>query len=982
MCSVKSESVVSRGCCHYRLAFVVAHNVGRGTAAVNRGIPHVCNLPCTGLLGRHEESAQIEHLLDAIPGGPVGLGLEGAPGIGKTSLLRDAVASARQRGHRTAVTTPTEPDTDLAFAGLGDLFDDPPDEALAGLPEPQRRALLTALYAEDAALAPTDPLALPRAVLGLLRALSAEAPLLVVIDDEQWLDRPSARVLAFALCRLKTEPVGVLVVCRPATDGPLWPELARGFTTGLRERILAPLGLDAIQDLIASTIGRPVPGPTLRRVFDASGGNPLYALAIARELQATGSTGAADGSLPVPRTLVDAIAKRLDELDPRARDPLLVVAAMSDPTIALIQAVLPQFVLADLDGAERAGVIDIVGDRLSFTHPLLASTHYSRTPAARRREIHRLLAEVVLDEVQHAQHLALGAEAPARQLALTLERAGEHASERGAPEVAARLLEQACRLTPADAEEARWSRTVAAAEQHWTGGDLARARVLLERLLTHLPSGPIRARALKQLAQIRTDNFEAATALFEQALAETGGHLRIATEIELLLAEVWGNRGDQTVSMTHVRAAVRLAEQAEDPGLLAEALSGAGIAAFFSGDGVQRDLMARAIAAERHAGQLSPYRRPSTSLGNQLLWSDDLDAARPLLEGSLATAVEQGDEYDRSALLFHLAHLEWEAGNTAAAERHTREQMDAGLQLADEQAESYQLWLQGFIAVRHGNLKAAREHAEEAINVATRIGDHFIAAFSSAIVAAVELWTGEALAAHARLPALREKMVGGASGFVGSLTLPFWSVDIEALVALGRFDDAQRILDHLFDRARASANPNAVAIAHRCNGLLVAARGDTSAGVVAMEAALAEHERRPLPLEVARTLLEHGTLQRRAKRKSAAKRSLDDALARLEGLNAAMWQARARDELGRIGLRRATATEGLTPAQQRVAELVTAGLSNREIASTLFMSLRTVESHLTKVYRELDVKSRAQLAAKFAARPAGSTSESGAKTGA
>jgi class 3 adenylate cyclase len=178
------------------------------------------------------------------------------------------------------------------------------------------------------------------------------------------------------------------------------------------------------------------------------------------------------------------------------------------------------------------------------------------------------------------------------------------------------------------------------------------------------------------------------------------------------------------------------------------------------------------------------------------------------------------------------------------------------------------------------------------------------------------------------------------------------------------------VLDDLFERAERVVNPNALAVAHRCAGLLRAARGDLSAAIKEMDTALAQHSRRPVPLEVGRTLLEKGTLERRAKRKSAAKRTLEEAASMLESLQASWWLARARDELGRIGLRRPATTEGLTPAQRRVAELVASGMSNPEVARTLYMSLRTVETHLTKVYRELGIRSRAQLPEKLATQVA------------
>ncbi len=923
------------------------------------------------MFGRNTERAQIEQMLEGVAGGPTGVALEGSPGIGKTTLWGEGVAGARHRRYQVITTTPAEPDAALAFAGLGDLFDQVPDETLAALPDPQRRALDAALFKREAAQAPGDPAALPRAALGLLRQLAESAPLLVAIDDEQWLDRSSARVLAFALCRLREERICVLLARRRRSDGALWPELERGFGPhGLRALIVEQLDMREIHELLADQLGTAIPRPLLRRVYEASGGNPLYALAIARELEATGANGVSGAELPIPRTLADAVGQRLERLDDRAADPLLVVAAVSNPTLALIQSVLPEFTLSDLESAERAGVIEASGDRLRFTHPLLASTHYLRTPSAHRRDLHRLLAEVVADGEERAHHLALGAEAPSRQIAMKLEQAAQDAARRGSPEVAAELLEHACRLTPADAVQAAQSRTVAAAEQHWSAGDFARARKLLETLLQDVSGGPIRARALMQLAQIRTDDFDVASALLQEALVQARDHDRVCAQIELRLAEVAFNRGDQAGGVEHGERAVQRAERAGDPGLLAGALGSQAMAAFFHGQGVQLGAMTRAIEIEEPTDEISSYYRASASLGRQLMWSDQLDAARPLLEGMWRRAIECGEESDRGGLVFHLAHLEWEAGNNELAERYTTDLVEATRQQADVQGESYLLWLRAFVACRRGEFGEAHERAGDAVELASRIGDQFIIAFSTAILAETELRTGKPESAHQRLPPVREMLSGVGGGFVGSLTLPVWWCDVEALIATGRLDDAGRVLGELFERGRRSENPNATAIAHRCRGLLLAAQGEPQAAIEALDAALVQHALRPLPLELGRTQLEKGTLERRAKRKSAAKRSLEQALQALEPLNAGFWVARARDELGRIGLRGAVVSEGLTPAQQRVAELVAEGMSNPEIASSLYMSLRTVESHLTKVYRELGVRNRSQLVGAIATRRA------------
>ena len=199
-----------------------------------------------------------------------------------------------------------------------------------------------------------------------------------------------------------------------------------------------------------------------------------------------------------------------------------------------------------------------------------------------------------------------------------------------------------------------------------------------------------------------------------------------------------------------------------------------------------------------------------------------------------------------------------------------------------------------------------------------------------------------------------------------------WSLDVEALIALDRLDEAEDVLAELRARAEVCGSDLVHAIAARSEGLLLAARGELPAAIDAMDAAIAAHQRCERPFEHGRTLLEKGSIERRARHKAAAKQTLEQALAILEPLGAEIWVTRARDELSRIGLRRAKATEGLTAAQTRVAELVVAGLTNPQIAQQLHMSVRTVESHLSHVYREHHVSSRSQLVAALAVGSEGS----------
>ena len=916
------------------------------------------------MFGREPERGRIEQLLDRASVGPVAIVVEGAPGIGKTTLWRHAVEAARTRGFAVLEAAPAEADAALGFSGLGDLFDGLAVEALATLPDPQRRALGAALFLNDATDASTEVEALPRAVLGLLRRLAAEATLVIAIDDEQWLDRASGRALAFALRRIRDERICVVLSRRTDSEGPLWPMLQHGFSAEVG--VVELVGVDAptTRRLLGGVLDSRIPRRVVEQVHEVSGGNPLYVLALGEELLRARGDLDAWRELPIPTTLVDAIARRLDHVRAGVEAPLFAVAALSDPTLGLLSEALDGFDVRDLDDAVRAGVIELAGERIRFTHPLLASVHYSSIPAAERGELHLRLAAAVSDPEERALHLASGTERPDERVAEELDSSARLAVRRGAPEAAATLLEHAARLTPADPPSARWARTTDAAAQHYAAGEFERVRQLLEELLLERPDGPTSARARVWLALVRRDDFEFAAQMLDKALADAGDDDRLIFEIELVRSEVSTNLGDYAGSVAHAEAAVASAERLAEPGPLASALAQLGAGLFYRGEGLPRDLFERAIELEHGADESSPtYYLASVVYGTLLRIENDVDAARPLLERAVERARRRGEESgDLTPLLVRLTRLESDAGNPAAWQRWLAEASEAAGQQMNEEMDSWLAHTQGEIAANQGRLEQARLRAEEVLTLAKGNGDLQMQRDGDVLLANIELWGGEPEAAHRRLKPWRERTVTHGPWYVGWIMLPLWSSDIEALIALDRLDEAQQVLDDFMERALPYPNPNGRAIAKRCEGLLLAARGELTRAIEAMEAALAHHAQRLLPLELGRTLLEKGSLERRAKRKTAAKQTLEQALAVLEPLDAAIWVARARDELGRIGLRRAVVSEGLTPAQSRVAELAVGGATNREIAQTLYMSERTVEAHLTKIYREFGIRSRAQLA--------------------
>jgi DNA-binding CsgD family transcriptional regulator len=917
------------------------------------------------LFGREAERTGLQELLDTVETNPVACVLEGSPGIGKTTLWREAVESARGRGYRVLETSPSEPEAVLAFSGLGDLFDWIPDEVFDVLPEVQARALRASVFQTELPQDSGDVQALPRAVLRVLRELSAVEPVLVAIDDEQWLDRSSARVLAFALCRLRGEPIVVIVAHRAGSAGALSVELGRRFAGRGSESVsLQPLPISAIKGLLAARLGRSIPAPVLRRIHQQAGGNPLWALAIALELEARHTGGDRAGELPIPRTLTDAIELRLRRLDPRGNAAMLAIAALSQPTLAMLQAAIPEFALSDLESAERAGVIEIAGDRLRFTHPLLASTHYAGTPASKRRELHRLLATVIDDEEERAQHIALGAEAPDRDLAHSLARAAGLAARRGAHESAAQLLEDAARLTPIDHSEVQSARIVASAEHRFTIGEESRARHMLAELMPHLSPGPLRARARLQLALMSAGDPGLAMEQLAAALNDAGADDRLYVEIEWELTFAAFEVGDLAAARAHVESALRTAERLGDPELVARALGE--LVAWFvvTGEPFPDDVLARYSAAEESAAWTTYY-QPDTRISLARYWVGDFEGARPGLERAVQCALSRGEEWDRMALEYMLAELEWQTGNLPLADQHRQATNDALGEFAE--GLPHMAALDAMLALGAGDLLAARSKAEQGLALAERTGKVWLASRFSAVLAWVELLSGQPEMAHTRLKEQREWLQSIGFGPAGYPKGYVWSLDLDALITLGRLAEAEDVLAELRSRAQACGSENLHAIASRFEGMLLAARGDLPAALDSMDQAIAWHLRCRRPFEHGRTLLEKGSIQRRLKHKAAAKQTLEQALEILEPLEARIWVTRARDELSRIGLRRAKATDGLTPAQTRVAELVATGSTNAQIALELHMSVRTVESHLTRVYQEHGVRSRSQLIAALAA---------------
>ena len=619
------------------------------------------------LVGRESELGVVETFFCSER--PRAVAIVGEPGIGKTTLWQTAVEHARAQGARLLVARPTESEARLAFAGLADLLADVPDELFARLPEPQQLGLDVALLRAVSAR-PPERRVVGAGFLTLLRALASESKVVCAIDDLQWLDASSAAVVEFALRRLGEEPVRGLFSVRAM-------ELARAPLRALARDLqvehleLGPLSVAALHRVLTQELGRTFPRPTLVRIAQAAGGNPLYALEIARELDRRGEHDVSS-RFPVPQDLDALVRARVRALPPEARSALLRAAALARPNTETIDP-------ADLAPAEDAGLVRVEMDgRIEFVHPLFASAVYSAAPAGRLREAHRAVADLAADPEERARHLALAAAAPDAEVVRELQAAAGHARMRGSPDSAAELTGLALRLLPADAP-ARLELQLELAEQLHLASDFSAARTLLEELRATLEPGDLRARALLMLVEIDywRSGESAATTLAEEALADAQDPVlkaRCHAAVALYAGTV-----DVPKAAASARAALALLDGVPDPdrGLVAAALSARIRADLFLGDGFDRETANLALELEESSPPVTVDTRVVFKLGQWLRYVDDFDGARASLERAEQQASEEGDESSLANILLNRVIVATWAGDLPEAAELAERMVDA-----------------------------------------------------------------------------------------------------------------------------------------------------------------------------------------------------------------------------------------------------------------------------------------------------------------
>ncbi len=808
-------------------------------------------------------------------------------------------------------------------------------------------------------------------VADVLRNLAADSPLLVAVDDVQWVDAASEYALAFAARRLRSERVG-FVLARRTDPSKLGAEASIGAAPSLADAVdhrtrltVGPLSVGGLGRLIHERLGIAHPRPLLVRLHEACSGNPFLALEISRSLLARTIELSPGEPFPVAAEVGPLVRDHLATLDREARRCLLIVAMSADPTLALVERVLGQGSDTAVDRACERGVLIADGSRLRPAHPLYASVASADAPPGERRALHAALAEAVDDPVQRAIHLAASVEGRDARVAEALADAGRIAFGRGAPSVAADLLDQAARL--ATATDDRAADLIEAAEAAIAAGDPDRAEARLRTVLDEVPGGPRRAQALLALGDVLyIERPNDALPFLVAALDHTGGDPNLEATVHSAIASMADM--DPPTGHRSALAAVEILERPgvrPDPDHLACALLDRAFHWLLKGERVATDDIDRGIGLMTGAGATAVARRAQELAERCTFHLGRLPEAIAFDEAEHQRLSVRGQVGLLPPLLQSMSVLHLMAGDWEAARHEARACMDL-VEQGEEAWRERALTAHARILAWDGDLDAARSIAVPALARQEAAGDRWEAAIFCALLGFIELSVPDPPTALRYLTRALDH--ADAMAVVLPTQFRFLGDLVEAAVMAGELDLADRLLrDRLEGPAERLPLPWIEAMAARGRGMLEAARGDGQEAIRQLDRAVAIFDDRlPMPFERARTLLVRGQVHRRANHRRAAREDVSAALAVFRALGAAAWSARAAHELGRIGGRTAAGTE-LTASERTVAELAASGRSNREIAAELVVSVRTVESQLSATYRKLDIRSRGQLPAALAA---------------
>ncbi|TME91198.1 MAG: helix-turn-helix transcriptional regulator [Chloroflexi bacterium] len=906
------------------------------------------------LLGRQRELRAIdEGLAAARLGKSSRLVIRGEPGIGKTALLEYA---AQQAGSmRLLAARGVEFEADVPFAGLSELLQ-PALGLLDRLPSFHATALRSSLGLGPRIAA--DRLIVDAAVLGLISLYAEESPLLITVDDAQWLDRASAEAIGFAARRLVADPVLVLIAVREGEDSPL-------LAAGLPDLMLGGLDQEAAAELLENSGGGQVSAEVTRRLVAATGGNPLALLELGPEAQRV--TSAPHENLPVATSVERAYLRRAAGLSDSARNVLLLVAASGSSDMGLVRRAAAALGVGELAIEEAEAAASLVSQRagrIEFVHPLARASIYHSASPAERRAAHRALGRAMTgadDADRRAWHLAAAATDHDSEAADALEAAARRAHESSGYAAASAAWLESARLTADDATRA--ARFFQAADNAWLGG---RAEDAEESL-----------KAARKLAreglQVEIDTLGGHIAMRRGSVLQGYATLVAAAEaveprdrlkaIRILadaaISTFGAGRPEEMLAAARRALELLRPDDPPDAGVFAHVSYGALAILAGHGDDGPRHLH-ESVPLFRQLPQDSSDPLVLLCAGVTGLFLREAEAGRELLERALVQAREHAPTGALPSVLFTLARDAFATDRWALA----RALYEDAMRVARETSQL--TWLAGDVAgvawldALEGRADDCRTHAAEALELAESLGMGLYKAWSMIAIGMLELGLGhpdEALRQLAACDAFLQEI---------SISDPDLSPApdiVDALARLGRVPEAREVARRYSAAAAAKGQPFALARAARAEALL-APEADF---VARFESALRHHESTPDTFERARTQLYFGERLRRVRKRVEARKQLRAALKAFDQLGAAPWADRAMSELQASGetarVRDDRFRQQLTPQELQVALTLAEGTTTREAAARLYLSPKTVEYHLRHVYDKLEIRSREELQA-------------------
>jgi DNA-binding CsgD family transcriptional regulator len=897
------------------------------------------------LVGREAEQRALDALLQsARDERSAALVLRGEPGIGKTALL--GYAADRATDMRVLRCVGIEAEHELPFAGMHQLIR-PCLNLVDRLPAPQAAALRAALGMSFDGV--NDRFLVSVGLLSLLAEACEETPVLCCVDDAQWLDRPSVEALVFAARRFQAEPIAVLMAVREG-------EARRFEAPGVPELEIAGLSERDARALLTAQLARTASGDVVATLLSTAHGNPLALLELPSALSQAQLDGSEPilGPPPVRGAVEAAFGARVERLPEATRRVLVLAAADEGGDLAALERATAQLGLAvaDLDPAEREGLVRIDG-AVAFRHPLVRSVIYRSATHSERRAAHEALAAVVDDPMSGAWHRALVTDGSDETIAAELEQAAGQAATRAAHATAAAAFERAAELSEDPVGTGR--RLCAAAQAALDAGRLDSAVALADRAEPLLTDPVQRA----HLTLVRAANAARRGSPFDAhvLLREAGVSIaQVAPDpaIELILWSVFAGLmgGWPERALADVERAIEPIQANTTVSEFGRAVI-EGSLALLAGDAVAAG---ERLGAALALGDVFASGRSMAMPSFVCLFVGDFPGAMEAARRAIAKLRNEGTVTILAGTLPLLAGAEINARQVRGAEATVAEGLELAEQLGYENDVTGLIGVRARIAAFRGREADCRQDVEMAMRRSVATGVGWAAKNARLALAELELSVGNAREAIEQFDQLDHSPFPP----IAAMATPDY---VDAALRLGDTERAVAALDRFAAWAPVNDGPAVQGLLARCRAVLAA--DDDAADHLFAEAL--ELQAHGVPVyERARTQLAYGERLRRDRRKTEARVQLRAALEAFDGIGAALWAERAHGELRATGetarKRDASTVDELTPQELRIATLVAAGASNRDVAAQIFVSPKTVEYHLRKVFMKLGVASRVELA--------------------